>query len=104
MFGHQESQLQRLLAIEARVANINPEHGAEQDEITITGAGFTEVQAVTFGRVRASDVRRVSDTELKVKVPAGARSGPITVKTPAGTVASSQSFTVDPPPSTLPEQ
>jgi hypothetical protein len=91
-------------AIEVRVADISPEHGAEQDEITITGTGFTEVEAVTFGGVQASDVRRVSDTELKVKVPAGARSGPITVKTPAGTVASTQSFSVDPPTSTLPEQ
>jgi hypothetical protein len=84
-------------AIEVRVTDINPEHGAEQDEITVTGTGFTDVQAVAFGGVEASDVRRVSDTELKVKVPAGARSGPITVKTPAGTTASTKSFTVNAP-------
>ena len=83
-------------AIEVRITKLEPDHGPERGEVIVTGTGFTEVQAVAFGGIEASDVRRISDTELRVTVPAGAKSGPITVRTPAGAVASTEPFTVDP--------
>jgi len=44
--------------------------------------------------VEATNVTRVSDTEIRVTVPKDAKDGPITVKTSAGTATSRESFKI----------
>jgi IPT/TIG domain len=81
-------------AIEARISNVQPEQGPVGTEVVITGSGFADVQRVTFGKVEAADLRKVSATELRVAVPEGAVTDIITVHTPAGTADSPKPFTV----------
>lgn len=59
-------------AQQAQVLSISPtsaETGCEDVEVTITGTGFTEDSAPTFGGT-VLDVEFVSDTELRVTIPA----------------------------------
>jgi len=84
-------------AIALEITDFAPKHGPVGTPVTITGSGFTDVQTVMFNNVAVTptDVSRVSDTELRVRVPEGATDGPITVKTTAGpSVDSSESFRV----------
>jgi hypothetical protein len=84
-------------AIEVQVVDVQPEQAPAGSEVVITGTGFADVVAVSFGGVAASDVRKISDTELRVTVPDGAASGPVTVRGPAGTAQGPKPFTVGPP-------
>jgi hypothetical protein len=81
-------------AIEVRVDGIRPIQAPAGTEVTITGSGFADVDTVSFGGAAASDVRKISDTELRVTVPDGAASGPVTVHSPAGTAQAPTPFTV----------
>lgn len=77
------------------ITALTPAEGREGDSVTIQGTGFVDVLAVTFfGGVDATGATRVSDTEIRVTVPKGARDGPITVRTSAGTATSKQSFRI----------
>jgi len=77
------------------VASFDPDIGPEGTPVTITGTVFSGVQSVTFDGVEATEVG-VSDTQLRVKVPKDATSGPITVTSPAGTASTPLPFTVVP--------
>jgi hypothetical protein len=84
-------------AIELGITNFEPKQGPVGTPVTITGSGFTDIQAVMFNKVAVTptDLSRVSDTELRVRVPEGATDGLITVQTTAGqSVDSSEPFTV----------
>jgi len=84
-------------AIALEITDFQPKQGPVGTPVTITGSGFTDIQTVMFNNVAvtSTDVSRVSDTELRVRVPEGATDGPITVKTTAGpSVDSSESFRV----------
>jgi hypothetical protein len=84
-------------AIALEITDFEPKRGSVGTPVTITGSGFTDVQTVMFNNVAVTptDVSRVSDTELRVRVPEGATDGPITVKTTAGpSVDSSEAFRV----------
>lgn len=59
----------------------------------ILGQGLTGTTAVTFNGVSAS-FSVVSDTYMTAVVPAGATTGPVTVTTPSGTLASNKNFRV----------
>jgi hypothetical protein len=83
-------------AIEVRVVDVQPAQAPAGTEIVIAGTGFADVDTVSFGGVATSDVRKISDTELRVTVPEGAASGPVTVRGPAGTVQGPKPFTVGP--------
>jgi hypothetical protein len=65
--------------------------------VTIDGQYFTDVNDVKFNTtsVAAADIEFISDDKIRVKVPAGATSGPVHVTTPQGTGSSSASFVVD---------
>ena len=63
--------------------------------IQFLGQGFTGTTALSFNGVPAT-FTVVSDTFLTAKVPTGATSGKVTVKTPSGTLTSSQVFKVVP--------
>jgi IPT/TIG domain len=84
-------------AIEVRVTGVEPEQGPVGSEVAVTGTGLADVQRVTFGGVEATNLRKVSATELRVTVPDGAVSGPVTVHSPAGTADSPRPFTVRAP-------
>jgi len=86
------------LAMEPRIAEFDPRHGQVGAVVTITGSGFSNLQAVMFNKVAATNVSRVSDTEVRAVVPEGATSGVITVVTAAGPVDSPEPYEVDPPP------
>ena len=65
--------------------------------IVITGTNFTGATAVNFNGVSASFVVN-SSTQITATVPLSATTGTISIITPAGTVTSSSSFTVNPRP------
>ena len=81
-------------AIEVRIADIQPEQAPVGSEVVITGVGLADTQRVTFGGVEATNLQKVSATELRVTVPDGAVSGLVTVHTPAGVADSPRPFTV----------
>jgi IPT/TIG domain len=78
-------------AVPVQVERIHPGEGGVGNELTITGTGFAAATAVQFGGVRATPMV-ISDTELRVRVPEGAAKGPISVVTPTGMTASTDTF------------
>jgi hypothetical protein len=71
---------------------------APGSQITITGTNFVPGSQVTFGGVPvpAADVTFVTATQLDVKVPQGALSGPVKVTTPSGSAATQTDFVARP--------
>jgi uncharacterized repeat protein (TIGR03803 family) len=63
--------------------------------VEILGQGFTKTTAVLFDGV-AGSFTVISDTYMTAGVPTGAKTGPVTVKTPGGTLTSNTSFRVTP--------
>jgi IPT/TIG domain len=78
------------------ITAVDPDRGPEGIPVTIKGTGLAGAQTVTFGGVEAAGVIQASDTEVQVIVPKDAKSGPITVTTPAGTATTTGPFTVVP--------
>src|SRR5207302_5354034 len=84
-------------ALGVAITSFTPKAGLAQDDpycpgghVTINGTGFVNdgggAPTVMFGGgVKAVDVQVGSDTIMYVMVPNGAKTGPITVTTPAGT-------------------
>ncbi|MBT2556853.1 VCBS repeat-containing protein [Hymenobacter sp. ISL-91] len=83
------------------ITAFSPTSGLVGTEVTVSGTTFTSATTVLFNGVAATRVTVVSATRLTATVPAGASTGPITVRTPNGEAVSSTSFFVLPPP-TLP--
>jgi hypothetical protein len=75
--------------------SFTPANGPPGTSVTIAGTHLAGATAVAFGGVAAT-YTVASDTQITATVPAGAASGPITVTTPGGTVATSATFTVTP--------
>jgi uncharacterized repeat protein (TIGR03803 family) len=70
--------------------------------VSILGQGFTGASAVSFGGVNASSYTVSSDTYLTAKVPVGAKTGTVTVVSPAGSLTSiNQQFRVIPTITTI---
>ena len=79
------------------ITDFTPKRGAPGVVVTISGDNFTEQgTTVQFNgvEVEASKVTVDSATEIRATVPPGAATGPITVVTPGGTVASTDPFRV----------
>ena len=76
------------------ITAFDPDRGPEGIPVIVQGTGLAGALTVTFGGVEAAGVTQASDTELQVIVPKDARSGPITVTTPAGTATTTRPFTV----------
>jgi hypothetical protein len=83
------------------LTGFRPLKGPVGTTVTLTGSGFDATSAVTFNGTSAF-YQVLSDTQLKAIVPAGARSGPITVTTSVGTATSTTPFTVTPTPTPRP--
>jgi hypothetical protein len=97
--------------VPAKIDDVNPDKGKPGAQTTIKGANLnggggkkalrSETAAVSTSTVVrfngvAATIVSISDTEIVVKVPAGATTGPITVTTAAGTATSAQDFVVLP--------
>jgi IPT/TIG domain-containing protein len=78
------------------IVSFKPASGTAGTLVTIAGNGLVGVSSVKFGGVRAkvTQVFAFSSTKLSVKVPAGAKSGKITVTALRGTGQSAIRFTV----------
>jgi hypothetical protein len=77
------------------ITHFSPLSAAAGAKVTIKGVGFTPSSSVTFEGVPAASVTYVSAKKLKVIVPVGAGTGPITVtnESPPGSVTSAAVFT-----------
>lgn len=64
--------------------------------VDLLGDGFTASSQVKFNGVAATQISDVGNTFLKVVVPPGATTGPITVTTTKGTLTSNKPFIVRP--------
>ncbi|MEW6303449.1 MAG: IPT/TIG domain-containing protein [Verrucomicrobiota bacterium] len=78
-----------------RIGGFFPTNGFAGSSITITGANFTAASAVRIGGTEASFTLD-SDAQITALVPTLAKSGALTVTTPAGIVATSTNFHVLP--------
>ena len=78
------------------ISSFKPASGKPGTLITIAGKGFAAVSSVKFGGVKAkaTQVFDLSTTKLTVKVPAGAKSGKITITATLGAGTSATRFTV----------
>jgi hypothetical protein len=74
------------------VASFAPAKGRAGAKILITGSNFTGATAVKIGGA-AAIFKIVSATKITATVPLRAKSGKVSVTTPAGTATSSTSFT-----------
>jgi len=74
------------------IASFAPLAASEGDIITITGTVFNSVSAVKFNDVPAEIVGTPTNTEIKVKVPAGVVQANLFVTTPGGTSKSPGTF------------
>ena len=77
------------------IAALNPTVGVVGTVVTITGTSFTGALDVKFNGVYAT-FTVVSATQVRATVPAGATTGPVTVRTPSGRATSPAPFTVTP--------
>lgn len=83
-----------------RLTSFSPATGPVATTVTLVGTNFTGVSSVTFAGPAATlipaAITSVSATQMTVLVPTNAISGVITVTTPGGVIASSETFTVTP--------
>jgi len=84
----------KTFAIMPVIASFTPTSGPVGATVTITGTGFVGANQVTFGGVTASFTVN-SGTQITARVPTGAVTGKIAVKTAGGTTTSKSSFTVN---------
>jgi hypothetical protein len=76
------------------ISRLSPRKGKRGSMVTLHGVGFLGATKVVFGKVKAGAVAVVSDTEIRVVVPAKAKSSKVTVTGPGGTGKSKKKFVV----------
>ncbi len=82
-----------------QVTSMTPVRGFVGTTVTIRGQGFPRAGTlVQFNGTAPVRAERVSPVELRVLVPAGARTGPVTVLLPGGRAMPAGSFEVTPTP------
>ena len=80
-----------------RVSSISPTRGrAGSTTVDVHGERLADATLVRIGAARIPAFTRVSDTHLKVPVPAGATTGEVIVFGQLGVAASADRFTVTP--------
>ncbi len=93
--AHGTATSKKKFAATFTIRSFSPSGGAAGTTVTIKGVGFTSSSQVRFDGTLAT-VLTASAKKLKVTVPAGAGTGPITVtntEAPAGTISSASNFT-----------
>lgn len=91
-----QSEIDRLFAPAATVTTISPATGpaAGGTTVTIKGTRLAGVTAVSFGATPGTELKVVTDTELRVKTPAGtAGAVNVVVAADSGNVTKSGAFT-----------
>ncbi|MEO6571906.1 MAG: DNRLRE domain-containing protein, partial [Ilumatobacteraceae bacterium] len=87
------------------ITDFNPRNGVAGDtqiDVTITGTGLSTVTEVRFNGTPAIGLSIDSDTQIRVEVPVGASTGPISVTNPAGTTdTGTDHYVVSSPPPNL---
>jgi hypothetical protein len=76
------------------VSSFTPTFGPVNTVVYITGSNFTGTTLVKFGTTSQPNFNVDSDTQITTTVPAGAKTGKITLTNPAGSGLSSASFVV----------
>jgi chitodextrinase len=76
------------------IASFTPTRGPSGTVVTVNGDHFLGTTAVTVGGAAAS-FTLVSDTQLRLTVPANAHTGPVRITNGAGTGASAASYTME---------
>jgi uncharacterized repeat protein (TIGR01451 family) len=79
--------------VTARITAFTPASGAVNAEVQVMGANLAELTAASINGVPAV-FTVVSTNEVRLQVPIGATTGPITLTTPAGSVLTAEFFTV----------
>lgn len=79
-------------ALSLAIATMAPSSGAPGQVVTLTGTGFVGVTAVQFNGIPAASFSVQSTSRLEAVVPAGATTGPVSVFTSRGTVATTVPF------------
>lgn len=74
------------------ISGFLPLNGGPGTMVTISGQNFTNASSVVFNSNNATAFTVVNNTTITATVPAGAVTGPISVTTPGGTIASAQTF------------
>jgi hypothetical protein len=83
-------------AVLPRIDSFEPVIGPAQTMITIRGAGFHEILFLKFG-TGVAEFERKSARELLARVPLNGSTGPVSIITPDGEVASDAIFTATAP-------
>ncbi len=78
------------------LTGFNPSHGPAGTSVTLTGTNLLGATAVQFNGLNGT-ITTNANGKIVVTVPPSAQTGPITVVTPGGTVASASNFVVDYP-------
>ena len=76
------------------ITAFTPTSGPVGTKVKITGSNLEGAISVKFNG-KAATIKKDSANKLKVVVPAGATTGPITITTPVGSVTSTGNFTVN---------
>jgi hypothetical protein len=66
------------------VTALSPERGARGTAVLITGGNFTSPATVQFNGISAPTAAVTAPTQIHVNVPPGAKTGPVTITTAAG--------------------
>ncbi|MDP7013729.1 MAG: IPT/TIG domain-containing protein [Verrucomicrobiota bacterium] len=83
-------------AVLPRIDSFEPVIGPAQTMVTVRGAGFHEILFLKFG-TGVAEFERKSTGELLARVPSNASTGPVSIITPDGEVASDAVFTATAP-------
>jgi hypothetical protein len=87
----------------SRITRVWPWIGVEGMAVYVQGVNLAVATAVRFGGVETPVLEQLSDTLIKVQVPAGALTGPVEAVTAAGVSASARDFQVLQGPSETPK-
>lgn len=92
--GASASDFTVLAAPALGVTGMDPIAGPVGTQVTLTGTGLAGATGVAFGGVAAADLQVLDDTTVTAVVPAGAVTGPVSVRVAAGLHLSPMDFTV----------
>jgi hypothetical protein len=91
----QKLQSQQSMHILPIITNLDPSSGLVGTQVHVVGSGFLRATTVTFGGVKATSFTVLTPAMIEATVPAGAKTGKVSVTTPNGTAVSKETFTVD---------
>jgi hypothetical protein len=80
--------------VQPGIMNFSPSSGPAGTVVTINGSGFTGANVAWVGNAHNAPVRVVSDSQVRVTIPAGATTGAIGIFNPAHVAFTATSFTV----------